>query len=780
MKSSPYSEQLASALRATEIHNASSWSWFWDRQNLFSPSLRRALGPDTVRAELVFAIRERLYSHFYCRGVAAPVESAPVQAAPASARAMFVAELSAANEGAGYVEEGWEVADRGESVLRIERSGVRLHVAEHEVDAAPPPRGNGASVALRLPKELRFASPGFYLAMGNMALSMDETGPFVRWYWNLRPEGAARLVRAVTTTFNEAQVPFRLKVLDDPDLFTRCDAGVLYTARDDGARVGALLGGVHGELELYLQVGVPALTKPVASGLGVAEDPASGASFGHDRCRVLAEGIVRAFESNGTGLEERSAIVRDCFAEHGISLETPYLNPGSEDAFEVPGTTKPATVRQSRDRTVDPGELLETAAAIGALVVESAVWHRERCNWLGFGPPRDGSAPEGSSPLVYRALGPDLYAGTAGIALFLAELYAATGTEAARRTSLGAIRQAVSATRAQPRTLGAGLHAGALGVAVVAAYVGRLLGDRALPQQAADVVGGFQQQARDDPCADLISGHAGSIVSLLLLSSLLEDPELIELARELGDGLRELADRREHWCSWRSPTFPGQRHLLGLSHGAAGIACALLELYRATDDEEYCAVARSALAYERLWYDAESGNWPDFRGVPADTRGRDVPAALPAFWCHGAAGIALSRLHAHRILGDRSSRVEARIALTTTKVVTERMLSARRTSFSLCHGLAGNADVLATGSRCLGDAFPEGAELATRVATAGIQRYAQSGHGWPFDLLGSSAPSLMLGLSGVGHLYLRLHDPHVPSVLLPDREAMSRRANGAR
>ena len=48
---------------------------------------------------------------------------------------------------------------------------------------------------------------------------------------------------------------------------------------------------------------------------------------------------------------------------------------------------------------------------------------------------------------VYKTLGPDVYAGTSGIALFMAELAGLTGDPEVRRTAFGAIRHALARFR---------------------------------------------------------------------------------------------------------------------------------------------------------------------------------------------------------------------------------------------------------------------------------------------------------------------------------------------
>src|SRR5208283_3062683 len=66
---------------------------------------------------------------------------------------------------------------------------------------------------------------------------------------------------------------------------------------------------------------------------------------------------------------------------------------------------------------------LETAISIGARLCRDAIWDGRRCNWLG-----DSMEFESNSwTVVHRAFGPELYNGTSGVALFLAQLYSLTG-----------------------------------------------------------------------------------------------------------------------------------------------------------------------------------------------------------------------------------------------------------------------------------------------------------------------------------------------------------------
>lgn len=87
-------------------------------------------------------------------------------------------------------------------------------------------------------------------------------------------------------------------------------------------------------LGAHLGDGAPAFSKPLARGLALAEEPGGDGSFAEHRCRLLAEAIVVADEQGLRSSDERHAAVRRHFAAAGISLDAPYLQPGSADAYD--------------------------------------------------------------------------------------------------------------------------------------------------------------------------------------------------------------------------------------------------------------------------------------------------------------------------------------------------------------------------------------------------------------------------------------------------------------
>jgi lantibiotic modifying enzyme len=205
-----------------------------------------------------------------------------------------------------------------------------------------------------------------------------------------------------------------------------------------------------------------------------------------------------------------------------------------------------------------------------------------------------------------------------------------------------------------------------------------------------------------------------------------------------------------------------------LSHGAGGIAFALLALFEATGYVRFRHGAEMGMQYERGWFDPQHGNWADLRENP-HRRGSPRRRSYTCYWCHGAAGIALSRLRAFQIFGDERCKQEAAIGLETTCAEVESSLRADSSDFSLCHGLGGNGDILAEGERVLGTDGARFSELAERVGRFGIDRYL--GGVWPCGTHNQGdTPSLMIGSAGIGYFFLRLHDRRVPSLLALRRE----------
>jgi lantibiotic modifying enzyme len=271
-----------------------------------------------------------------------------------------------------------------------------------------------------------------------------------------------------------------------------------------------------------------------------------------------------------------------------------------------------------------------------------------------------------------------------------------------------------------------------------------------------------------------MAGRAGAIAGLIVLSQILEDSFLTDFAVRLGDELLATAAKTGAGYSWKTHGLRNRHNLTGFSHGAAGAGSAFLELFQATGEAKYRDAASLAYDYERHWFVPDCGNWPDFREDPDSLYRRRGSRKFSIFWCHGAPGIGLSRLRAYEILGNVECKQEAIVALKTTWDTLRAALDSWAGNFSLCHGLAGNAEVLRCAADMLNIEAAEDAELASEVARYGIEQYAARNEPWPCGNHAAETPNLMLGLAGIGHFYLRQYRPSIPSILILRKEAWMR------
>jgi lantibiotic modifying enzyme len=124
----------------------------------------------------------------------------------------------------------------------------------------------------------------------------------------------------------------------------------------------------------------------------------------------------------------------------------------------------------------------------------------------------------------------------------------------------------------------------------------------------------------------------------------------------------------------------------------------------------------------------------------------------------------MSRLRAFEILRHDSFREQATVAIKTTVASLESAIEGWTGNFSLCHGLAGNGEVLLYAAELIPSEAAE--TILLRIAYYGIERFAQGKSSWPCGTHSGVTPNLMLGLAGIGQFYLRLCEPSIPSILI--------------
>lgn len=392
-------------------------------------------------------------------------------------------------------------------------------------------------------------------------------------------------------------------------------------------------------------------------------------------------------------------------------------------------------------------ELAAAARRIGEHLCDTAIRHDGLAVWMGDERTVD-------SGVVHRSLDGDLYGGSAGVALFLAQLASVTDDQRHREIAIEGLRHA---RRWCDTTRPAfSLHTGAGGVAIALDRAAVVLDSDELDSAAADLIADTSHRSPVEH--DYIAGAAGSIVALLALAH--RDPGLIEPAISLGARLIAQGDASPG-LAW--PEEPGAPALCGLGHGASGGAFALHALADVTTGDErdrFIAAADAACHYERTWFQRDHANWPDLREFTRHRFESGERPPLPAYWCHGSVGIGLVRMARHRRTPTRVDAAEATAAaMSATQFVADMLERGGVSDGSLCHGAAGAAELLIEADRTFG--APEHRELAAECLFATLD--SASGDRWPIGVPGGHEnPSLMLGTAGIGAVILRLIDRGQP------------------
>jgi len=420
---------------------------------------------------------------------------------------------------------------------------------------------------------------------------------------------------------------------------------------------------------------------------------------------------------------------------------------GGEDAqFPSYHLTEPQSVAK-RER------LLAAARAVADRLEELALrGNRDAC-WIGL-------TLTAKDHWSLATLGLDLYNGLPGVTLFLAYLGAVAGEErysGLARAALTTIQRQVEQNQSHLKSIGG--FDGWGGVIYTLTHLGAVWNEPGLLAQAEKLAGRLPDLIEQDEVLDVISGAAGCIGSLISLYRTSPSDRTVAAAMQCGDRLIARAQPMQQGIGWM-PQFPAEGPLTGFSHGAAGMAWALLELAALTGEERYRQAALAALDYERDLFSPEAGNWPDLREFKTSTRPTKNDQAEKHFmtaWCHGASGIGLARVLSLPYVDDRAIRADIATALRTT------VRQGFGGNHSLCHGDLGNLELLLQASQTLDD--PQWRAEVDRMAAIILESIDEQG--WLCGVpLGVESPGLMTGLAGIGYELLRLAEPAcVPAVL---------------
>ncbi|HEV7515580.1 MAG TPA: type 2 lanthipeptide synthetase LanM family protein [Thermoanaerobaculia bacterium] len=480
-----------------------------------------------------------------------------------------------------------------------------------------------------------------------------------------------------------------------------------------------------------------------AKASGTALDPECGGIDGLFSAPCFDETLARLQKLDEADLEKQASLLRAAFQSRVLGQETPA------DRAPETATAEEEGAPLSRD------EMIARAAAIGDRLRRAAIdVGPGEMIWITL------ASLQGQHRFQLDTIGPDLFEGGSGIALLFAALARVTGEAEWRDAAhavLAPIRRDLQETAARRSGQGARVHglSGWASLGYALPRTAAMLGEPEIAEPVCDLLSIVTPAAiAEDRGYDLLNGTAGTLLAMLAAWNSTGDEAFLARATACGEHL--LAGRTAAANGLRAWVTLENQLITGFSHGAAGIAYALLRLGSATGDARFRAAAEEAILYEASTFSVEHGNWPDFRWSP------NHPSFLFADgWCHGGPGVALGRLGGLDVLDTPAVRADIAAGLALAHNTGASRMD------HLCCGNAGRLGILFEAGRQLGDgqvldqARGSLGQVVRRAEARGSYRlwYQPSGC--------VSMPGLFQGLSGIGYLLLRFAAPEeVGGVLL--------------
>jgi hypothetical protein len=328
---------LKTLFRAVKIRNAMEYEIGGRIFNLTNPATHpqahgggwSAFTP--MLAPLVADMQLRLYDWAYCRRMQGRVD-----AEPRPNPALLLDKLSAANVGRERWEHGWRIAQlfpNGGAQAQKGGRAVMFEPGHYNTGGAMP--HPGAAAAVFLARESKTLQPGFYYVMSETVPEQALEARPTRIYFHIDEEGAPLLVTAISRELNRFGIPFRFKTLSYSGSYIRSDSAVLFFAKRYFPVIARLLPRIREAVKDHLRPATPLFTRKLGDGLGLAEDPGNGESFGSNRARLVAQAI---WDAHVRGLQSEEARLQELdvqFQQHGLRLDRPHLRAGSVDLYEL-------------------------------------------------------------------------------------------------------------------------------------------------------------------------------------------------------------------------------------------------------------------------------------------------------------------------------------------------------------------------------------------------------------------------------------------------------------
>ncbi len=285
-----------------------------------------------------------------------------------------------------------------------------------------------------------------------------------------------------------------------------------------------------------------------------------------------------------------------------------------------------------------------------------------------------------------------------------------------------------------------------------------ILDDRVLREEALRATELVSEKVIDgDVILDIFGGTAGMLCALLALFRVSRDPAILNKALRCGYHLVQRQNRVDQ-DSLALETDPNPLGCAGFSRGVAGIAYALLSLYRETGEQKFYTAAEKAMGFGSFKDEAQTDDCC-IDGSDVGTA-NDVVRGSTQGWCNGALGIALSRIGTLDVLNNESVRTYIEASLSAA------MMQAIPETDHLCCGAASVGEALLSAGQKYHCSMWKSA--APRFATLSMLRHREQDKFVPRSNRSELFnPTLFQGSSGFGYHCLRLFESvNLPNILL--------------
>jgi len=412
-------------------------------------------------------------------------------------------------------------------------------------------------------------------------------------------------------------------------------------------------------------------------------------------------------------------------------------------------------------------EFLNEAINIGDRLLKSAKRDKHGIFW---------ETPSTYNNVITWSSGESIYGGNSGIVLFLIALYSETKNEKYLLTAEEAMNWVYFYCKNNPSS-NYSFFSGRIGVSYTFIKLAEITKNKLYIKKALTIAKKALLFLNEPfQINDIASGISGTLLGLLFLYESTQEIWVFNYIQKYINVLLSNAHFGKYGLFWdREETQI--RPLCGFAHGSGGIGFVFLEVAHYFKNPAFIYVAEQAFAYENYYFDKEINNWPDFR-VHMDTPEEEIiledlfkKGELEKFilpidknqWCHGAAGIGLSRLRFQELVDDKKYIKDIQYTYSKTINTTYK-------SFTLCHGEGGSAEFFIQKyllSRHYDDLEPA-IKIAKRIINSKKinNKYSSGLHysavKYPED------SSLLNGTAGIGYFLLRISKPEkIDSVLAP-------------